>query len=131
MSRFARHRCFDGVEASPEFAARRLLMAALLYYDFGTNIMSDHEYDALGEFVRDNFNDVPPHLQFCIGHEWAEWDGLSGWTASGASFKITRRVHYSALAWARHCDILVENEREWAGVDYDLEADVEFAKIRG
>lgn len=106
-------------------------MAALLYYDFACNVMTDHEYDALGEFVRDNWADVPPRLQFLIGHEWAEWDGLSGWTASGASFKISSRVHYGALSWAEHLGLGVESPREFAAVDYDLEADVEFAQIRG
>lgn len=121
----------DGVEASPEFAARRLLMAGLLYYEFSCNVMSDHEYDALGEFVRDNFDDVPPHLQFCIGKDWAEWDGLTSWTASGACFKYTRRLFYGALAWARHLDQHIQNEREWQMVDFDMETGIEYDTSRG
>lgn len=131
MTKFSRHKCFDGVYASPEFAARRLLMSALLYYEFSCNVMSDHEYDALGEFVRDNWEHVPEHLRFLIGEEWAEDDGLSGWTASGANFKYSRRVFYGALSWARHLDLYVVNEREWQMVDFDMGTGIEYDVSRG
>lgn len=121
----------DGVEVSPEFGARRLLMAALLYYEFSTNVMTDHEYDALGEFVKNNWDAVPGHLQFLIGREWAYDDGLSGWTPSGQSFKYSRRAFYGALAWARHLDVHVVNEREWNMVDFDMETGIEYDVSRG
>jgi len=105
-------------------------MAALLYYEFSTNVMSDHEYDALGVFVRDNFSTLNETLRFCIGEEWPIDDGLS-WTASGASFKYTRRMFYGALAWADHEGLRVDNRREWEMVDFDLETGIEYDQARG
>lgn len=124
-TRFDRHYCFDGVDASPDLAARRLVMAALLYYEFSCNVMTDHEYDALGEFVRDHFEFIGPSMKFCIGEEWAKFDGLS-WTASGADFKYTQRVFYAALKWAEHENLAVVGVRHWRAVDMDLETGIEY-----
>jgi hypothetical protein len=115
---------------TPDLAARRLLMAALLYYEFSTNVMSDHEYDALGIFVKDNFNHLSDTMKFCIGEDWPIDDGLS-WTASGAKFKYTRRLFYGALAWADCYGLRVENRREWKMVDYDLETGIVYDQARG
>lgn len=132
MTRFNRHMCMDGVVAGPDLAARRMVMAAILYYQMHTNVMSDHEYDALAVFVRDNFEHVSPVLQFCIDPQWAIDDGLTGWTSSGYTFKYTARLYYGAISWAEHMGVRLEDadKPDFQSVDMDLETGIEFANIR-
>lgn len=100
-------------------------MASLLYYQFSNTVISDHEYDAMAAFVRDNFEAVPPKLRFCIGEEWAIDDGICGWTSSGFQFKYHQRLYYGAVAWGG-----LDDAPDFEMVDYDMANDVEFAVIR-
>jgi len=123
----------DGVEAGPDLAARRMVMAAIIYYELHENVMSDHQYDDLAAFVRDNFDHISPTLQFCIGREWCgENDGLeiTGWTSSGFNFKYTERMYRGAVSWMHHLGMWREAAPAFKADDIDLETGIVYANMR-
>ncbi|WP_316172951.1 DNA ligase LigA-related protein [Bradyrhizobium sp. SZCCHNRI2049] len=50
-----------------DLAARKLIVAAYIYYCLDHNIMSDHEYDALSNFVADHWDELDPVRQWQLG----------------------------------------------------------------
>lgn len=123
----------DGVECGPDLAARRIVMASIIYYELHENVMSDHQYDALAEFVRDNFDDISPTLKFCIGEDWrGEFDGLeyTGWTSSGFNFKYTERMYRGAVSWMHHLGMWREAAPSFREDDMDLETGIVYAHMR-
>ena len=51
----------------PDLAARKIIVAAYIYYCLDHNIMSDAEYDKLSQYVADNWDKLAPARQWCLG----------------------------------------------------------------
>lgn len=81
---------------SPDLAARKVIVAAWLYYVGDRPIMSDGEYDKLSQYVADNWDDLLPD------QKWALRDPDSV-RAGGSHIRFARRAVCGALqAYADH-----------------------------
>jgi hypothetical protein len=109
---------------SPDLAGRRLIMASFLYYDCNAPVISDAEYDDLSLDVITGWDEISPTIQFCLGSA----DEIA---STGQGVKITQRLHYGALAWAEKILGYRPDIPEWDPIDYDLERDIAFSRIRG
>ncbi|SRR6266705_6276160 len=67
---------------TPDLAARKILVAAYIYYVLDDNVMTDDEYDQLSIYVADNWAELHPTRQFCCGDPEST-------KASGSHFKFT------------------------------------------
>lgn len=67
---------------TPDLAARKILVAAYLYYNHDRSIMSDGEYDKLSQYVANHWDELPPIRQWCLGSAEAT-------RATGMHFKFT------------------------------------------
>jgi len=99
-------------------------MSAFLYYDCAAPVLSDAEYDSLSLDVIMGWDRISPTLQFCLGSP----DEIA---ATGYGVKITRRLHYAALAWAETELGYRPEISDWEMVDMDLNTGIEYARIRG
>lgn len=52
---------------SPDLAARKVIVAAYLYYRLDSPTMDDSEYDKLSVFVSENWDDLHPDRKWCCG----------------------------------------------------------------
>jgi hypothetical protein len=68
---------------TPDLAARKILVAAYLYYNHAHSIMGDGEYDKTSQYVADSWNELSPLRQWCLGDP-------NSTRATGAHFKFTR-----------------------------------------
>ena len=75
----------------PDLAARRIIIAAYLYYERASPIVSDAAYDQLSRFVADNFEWLEPIRQFQLGSPREI-------RASGSHIKITQWGESAACA---------------------------------
>lgn len=67
---------------SPDLAARKIIVAAYMYYVLDDGPITDHEYDALSQYVADNWGQLDPVRQWQLGDPGST-------RASGAHFKFT------------------------------------------
>jgi hypothetical protein len=51
---------------SPDFAARKILLAAYCYYVLDYSMMTDAKYDRLSDYVARRWKDVDPDRQFAL-----------------------------------------------------------------
>jgi hypothetical protein len=66
----------------PDLAARKIIVAAYMYYVLDDGPMSDHEYDAMSKYVAEHWDQLDPVRQWQLGDP--------GSTAAGGShFKFT------------------------------------------
>lgn len=74
--------------------ARRVLMAALLYYRHDISIMPDGDFDAMCLRLAHRWIALDPFLQWQLGspHDLG---------AGGAHLKVTKACEGGALAWAK------------------------------
>lgn len=77
---------------SPEKSARWLVMSAYLYYQRNINVLSDGDYDAISEYVADNFDDLSEQMQWQL-------ESPEAIRATGNGIKITKRGESAAIAW--------------------------------
>lgn len=70
------------MELAPDLAARKIIVAAYMYYVLDDGPMTDHEYDAMSQYVADNWDQVDPVRQWMMGDP-------DSTRASGAHFKFT------------------------------------------
>lgn len=68
---------------SADLGARKLLVAAYLYYNHAHSIMSDAEYDKGSQWVADKWGELPPLRQWCLGDP-------GSLRAGGCQFKYTK-----------------------------------------
>ena len=81
-------------ELTIDTTARRVLMAAYLYYRHDTSIMSDGEFDEMCLRLARRWFVLDPFLKWQLG---SAHDLGSG----GAHLKITQACEGGALSWAR------------------------------
>jgi hypothetical protein len=62
---------------TPDLAARKIIVAAYMYYVLDDGPMTDHEYDAMSKYVADNWDQLDPVRQWQLGNP--------GSTAAGGS----------------------------------------------
>lgn len=79
---------------SIDLAARQVVMSAHLYYDRGSTVLSDADYDALTERVASGWRDLRPFLRWQLGSP-------EEILATGAGVKLTLAAIHGADAWHR------------------------------
>lgn len=89
----------------PDLKARKLLMAAHLYYDRGISIMADAAYDELSREVADdivltNTGALPPDMAIDPVRIWQLGDPQDV-RSSGMAFKFTWATIHGAESWYR------------------------------
>ena len=72
-----------------DLAARKILVAAYIYYVLDDNIMSDDEYDKLSIYVADHWDELSEARQWALGD-------AESTRASGSHFKFTMATVGSA-----------------------------------
>jgi hypothetical protein len=77
---------------TPSLGARKLIMAAYLYYRRSSPIMSDAQFDKLALGVAQRWEKLDPHLQWQLG-------GKLDIMTSGHHIKITKAGEAGALLW--------------------------------
>lgn len=82
---------------TPSLGARKLIMAAYLYYRRASPIIDDNQYDRLAEGVAARFDRLDPIIQWQLG---SPLDIVT----TGSHIKITRASEAGAIAW--HRDVL-------------------------
>ena len=76
------------------YAARKLIMSAYLYYRCDTNVIDDGEYDKLSLYVAENWDKLDPQLQWQL----VDPDAIR---ATGSGILITQMGVNAAIAWYR------------------------------
>lgn len=96
-----------------DLAARKILVAAFCYYELSESVMSDGDYDALSNYVADNWNALHPDRQFCLGD-------AESVRASGHRFKFTTLCVAAAYKLLADLNINPEHAPNWDdGWTYD------------
>lgn len=79
-------------QISPDLAARRLMMAAFLYYQCDTPVLSDAENDELVKYVAHNWDYIPAEYQ-------ERMDSADAILATTHHVMISRQTYDAALLW--------------------------------
>lgn len=84
---------FGTPEISLDLAARRVVMASLLYYGLNIPMMPDGDYDALAARVAEEHALLTPLRQWMVGKP-------EEIAASGMQCNVTSQAVSAAIAWA-------------------------------
>lgn len=88
---------------SPDLAARRLIMAAHLYYDHAQPIISDSENDKLAKFVSAHFDDLHPTRQWQLRNRKIILTTTHHVKLTAQSIQASHKWYYSAFRrWPNH-----------------------------
>lgn len=83
----------DNFDVGLDLAARKCVMASMLYYGLDVSIMSDHEYDALSKLVAKHHKHLTPLRQWMVGRP-------EQIASSGFQCRVTLLAADAALLWA-------------------------------
>jgi NAD-dependent DNA ligase len=90
-----RVRLRDDVQ-SPDYAARRVIIHAFLYYVMDAPLISDGEYDRLSQYVAKNFDALDPDRQWALGS--AEEIRSSGYHIKFSSASVGAALNFHKYA---------------------------------
>ncbi|WPM81348.1 hypothetical protein R5W60_06650 [Brucella pseudintermedia] len=82
------------MEISLDFAARKVIMASMLYYGLEESVLSDHEFDALSCRVADNWEELAPQRKFCLG-------SAASIRTSGFHVRVSTIAECAAISWLK------------------------------
>ncbi len=90
---------------SLDLAARRVVMASMLYYGLDVSMMSDGEFDALCKRLSDNWKDLSPQRRFALG-------SAEKIRASGYHVRVSTIAQDAAINWMIQNGIYVPGTRK-------------------
>lgn len=80
------------MQISLDFAARKVIMASMLYYGLEESVLSDHVYDGLCERVAREWDDLTPQRRFSLRSS-------EEIRATGYRVRISTLAECAALSW--------------------------------
>lgn len=101
----------------PDLAARKLLVAAYMYYNIAKPCMTDAEYDKLGQYVYKHYHELEPDRQFMLGDRRTM-------RTSGAGFKFSK-----ACVWC--CRSLFPHEEINTGWKFNKLHQITYQRVTG
>ena len=77
---------------STDLIGRKFLMSSWLYYTMSESVLNDFEFDDMGVYLSDNWDELSPTMKFLLNNR-------IDIRSSGFSVNITRATIGGAMAW--------------------------------